>query len=46
MLNLICKLCFKEHLILVVVIVSVVIVVIVVVVVFQLNIQPTRPKLG
>ena len=45
MLNLICKLCFKEHLILVVVIVSVVIVVIVVII-FQLSIQPTRPKLG
>ena len=35
MFNLICKLCFIEHLI----------VVLVIVIIFQLNIQPTRPKL-
>ena len=45
MFNLICKLCFIEHLILVVIVVVIVIIVIVIVI-FQLSIQPTRPKLG
>ena len=41
MFNLIFKLCFIEHLI-----VLVLVVVVLVLVIFQLSIKPTRPKLG
>ena len=46
MFNLICNLCCIEHLILVVIVIIVVVIVIVIVIIFQLSIQPTRPKLG